>query len=32
LQTVIWWKLLIVYLLVLSAMLWFLQRSRPYFS
>jgi len=27
-----WWKLLIVYLLVSSAMLWFLQRSRRYFS
>jgi len=32
LQIVIWWKLLIAYLLVLSAMLWFLQRSRRYFS
>jgi hypothetical protein len=29
---VIWWKLLIVYLLVLGALLWFLHRSRRYFS
>lgn len=25
-----WWKILILYLLLLGGMLWFLRRSRPF--